>query len=190
MQLLFAQFIKDCATALRGKGAVAVFGKALDAAAVTSIDGLTEQSLMSEVENALNALRGASVTSPLLAAFAVVYEATALRHAAGMPIALKGACAQAAASAVEGRTYHEVIREMRTIAHAAGIPVGELQLARDVDPAMKDQILVDFKKRHPNAVLVMTVHPDLLGGVRLFVGNTVVDMSWDAQLQTILRARN
>ncbi len=190
MQLLFAQFIKDCATALRGKGAVAVFGKTLEDAAVAVIDELTEDSLMREVDVALSALRGASVTSPLLTAFAVVYEATALRHAAGMPITLKGACAQAAVGAVEGLTYHEVIREMRTIAHAAGIPVGELQLARDVDATTKAQIMVDFKKRHPGAVLVVTVHPDLLGGVRLFVGNTVVDMSWDAQLQTILRARN
>lgn len=190
MHFLFAQFIRDCQAIVGGKKPEAVLGTALHPRAKAALTQLTKDDFVAEVERALAALSGASVTSPLLQAFTYVYEATAVRQAAGIKVPLKGRCATAAAEAVAGRTYHEVIREMRLLAHGAGVSVGEVQLARDITSKAKETMREEFGERYPDAVLIMTIQPDLLGGVRLFINNTAVDVSWRAQLQSILQARN
>jgi len=186
MSQLFTYFTADCAHGLKHNNASKAFGDEVAQELNGFLSGLSQDNFVQDVQNALQALKGATTKSLTLQAYAKALGLVVLPYLEGQKVSSKGEFAKAAVEFVKNKSFHEVLREVKTVAAAAGVSIAELQIATDVDTQTRLAIRSDFYKKHSNTVLIITVQPDLLGGVRLFKDNTVVDMSWNSQLQSIL----
>lgn len=186
MSQLFTYFTADVAHGLKSNDATKSFNDEVAKELKNFLKPLSQDTFVQDVQNGLKALKGASTQSALLQAYAKALDVVVLALAEGNKISSKGSFAKVAVEFVKENSFHEVVREIKTVAKAAGIDIAELQIATQVDTQTRLAIRSDFYKKHPNTILIISVQPDLLGGVRLFKNNTVVDMSWNAQLQSIL----
>lgn len=163
------------------------FGDDLAKELIPFFSKLSKEGVVEDVKVALSVLQGAHTQSSIgqmyARAVSFVVVATSEKHAVSFG---NGAFASAVVEFVNTTSFHDVMREVKRIAKAVGVSYAQLQVATDIDTQTRLAIRSDFRKRYPDTLLIISVQPDLLGGVRLFKDNTVVDMSWNAQLQSIL----
>lgn len=164
-----------------------LFGNDLAKELMPFFSKLSKESVVTDVKIAINALEGAHVHSVIgqmyAHALSCIAVATSEKHAVNFG---EGAFTSAVVEFVNTTSFHDVMREVKRIAKAVGVSYAQLQVATDIDTQTRLAIRSDFRKKYPDTLLIISVQPDLLGGVRLFQDNTVVDMSWNAQLQSIL----
>ncbi len=187
MNQLFTYFIADCGKAMKHKDASKLFGADLTQELKPFFSQLSENMFVEDVKAASSALQGAHAQSVIAQMYAYalsfVVFATTEHHTVTLG---NGAFVSAVVEFVHTTSFHDVMREIKRVAKAVGVSYAQLQVATDIDTQTRLAIRSDFRKKYPNTLLIISVQPDLLGGVRLFKDNTVVDMSWNAQLQSIL----
>lgn len=80
--------------------------------------------------------------------------------------------------------YHAIIRMIKEICTQAKQPIALVQSAVDIAPNDKAAIRNDLYTR--GKIAVFSVEPELIGGIRIFTNNSVIDASWRAQIQDII----
>jgi len=81
-------------------------------------------------------------------------------------------------------TYHAIIRIIKEICTQASQQIAEVQSAVSITADDKSKIRNDLYAK--GKIAVFTVEPELIGGIRIFTDNTVIDASWRAQIQDII----
>jgi F0F1-type ATP synthase delta subunit len=184
MKHLFSYFVYDLAQSLESNPS-----KVFDASVASLVSELSlkTDTFVDEVAVAQRALEGQGVESVIAKSFATTISKVVLpEYYEGSCEFSKGAFGKALQSYLTERSYHEVVRDALEVAQVLGVRVGHVQVAIQPSKAQVAKIVKDFTEMYPDAMLALTVQPDVLGGVRLFIDDTVIDRSWQSQLQTIL----